>query len=238
MDLFKEFIRFFTDRDYSITSKFVFVIILVAGVLIIDNLLGFSFFYVNQQKIDQLEKIEKLKKISKENKPLVQLLEETENQIINRKTVIEGFLELFSKEQLDNGPAPVFQISDSIFIVNSDSLLFPTDSLKGNVKEFLVADGERKYRSRLWHTITSSYLLIILMIALPISGLSDKPFRWANFLGLLFATGLVAGIVWLNQYLLGLIPVLFNRPWVNYALNFLIQTAIFIWIGLASQKGK
>jgi hypothetical protein len=238
MDLFKEIIKFFTDRDFSIRSKFVSVIFFLVGVFFIDNLLGFSFFYVNQQKIDQLEKIENLKKIGNDNKPLVRLLEETESKIINRKTVIDDFLELFSKEQLDNSPAPAFQISDSIYIENSDSLLFPTDSLKGNVKEFLATDGERKYRSRLWHTITSSYLLIILMIALPISGLSDKPFRWANFLGLLFATGLVACIVWLNQYLLGLIPVLFNRPWVNYVLNFSIQTAVFIWIGIASQKHK
>ncbi|MEQ8547131.1 MAG: hypothetical protein RIC03_04440 [Cyclobacteriaceae bacterium] len=239
MDLFKEFIRLFTDQDYSIKSKLVFVIILLGGVFFIDNILGFSFFYVNQQRINQLEKIEQLKKSSKENKPLVKLLEETEEEIINRQTVIDAFLELFSKNKLE--PSNTHKISnlDTALVVRNDTLTIPvlTDSTKSKVIEKLANEPEDQYRSRLWHTLTSSYLLILVMFILPISGITQKPFRWPNFIGILFTSGIFAGLVWLNQFLLGLIPVLFNQPWINYILNFAIQTFIFIWIGL-SQKNN
>jgi len=92
--------------------------------------------------------------------------------------------------------------------------------------------------SQNWHTKTFSYLLILLLIILPIIPFSDKNFKFSTLFGILLFMILIAALIWLNQYLLGLIPVIFNKPWINYIVNVIIHSSFLLIIAANSNKKK
>ena len=101
MEFIREIFKFFINKEYSFASKFISLIVFVLVVFFIDNLLGFSFYYDNNQKINQIRTIESLQKECSNNVKLLKVLAEVEDDIINRKNIIDGFLNIFSKENFD-----------------------------------------------------------------------------------------------------------------------------------------
>lgn len=41
----------------------------------------------------------------------------------------------------------------------------------------------------------------------------------ATIIGIIFGIGLLAFLIWITQWILGLIPVILNRAYINYALQ-------------------
>jgi len=282
MEFFREIFRFFINKDFSFASKFVGLLSIVVILFCVDNLLGFSFYYSNNQKINQIKTIEYLKKDCKDNKEIIKVLNDTEQNIIKRKNVIESFFDLFSKDPLESeknlvedsiqfknqliDKKTVLLICDStqnqidtiikidqtlpiytrktqdylnILETSFDSLVLQIDTV--HVESVIQSDSEMvdyNVRSKLLHTLSSSYLLIFLLIILPFTLFTEKIFSWSTLAGIVMFMILVAGLIWVNQYLLGLIPLILGRPWVNYLLNTIIHISIFIWIGLAINKKK
>lgn len=231
MDFIKEIFKFFIDKNYSITSKFVGIVIPILILFFIDNLLGFSFYYSNNQKITQLMNIEKLKNECYDNSYVLESLNETEKAILERKNVISLFLELFSKENLDvKKQEPQIRI-DTAYIERADTVVIRDATINANFQqsENSIKNNETVVvsRSRLWHTLTSSYFFIFLLIILPIVPFTEKSFSWSTMIGMLLVMIIVAGLIWLNQFLLGLIPIIFKRVWINYVINILIQGIVF-----------
>jgi len=95
-----------------------------------------------------------------------------------------------------------------------------------------------KSRSQFWHTITSSFFLIVLMVGTFLVPFNEKQFNWSTIVTVIFMVGALAFFVWLFQYVLGLIPIIFNKPWINYILNFIIQSFILLFFGLILTFGK
>lgn len=280
MEFLKEIFKFFIDKEHSFTSKFIGILLVITALFVIDNILGFSFYYSSNQKVTQLETIESLKKDCPNNIDLLKILNETESKIINRKNVFEEFVNLFSKEKFDVKNELQLSIIDTVYVVKYDTIYIHTkssnqlwlpifkdsllseiyfrkgatsdsistskilenniaDSLHKSFESFNIKENEEheiKSRSRLWHTLTSSYFLIFLMIILPVFPFTEKPFNWNLLIGVLFFAILCAGLIWLNQYILGLIPLIFNKPWINYILNILIHTIFWVWIGFKANK--
>jgi len=270
MDLFKEIFKFFTDKEYSFTSKFVGIIILFTILFIFDNILGFSFYYSNNQKINQLKTIENLKRDCPNNLELINILDDLEDKIIKRKDLVETFLNLFSKEKFDaKTRASTLAEHDTIYVLKYDTVDRQKNQINEDWKQFYLDTAllKRIYknnyslnqritpkennpinkesnvkikkenrttinsRSRIWHTLSSSYFLIALMIFLPLIPLTLKPINWGMFIGMIFFSIICAGLIWLNQFLFGLIPVIRNTPWINYVVNFLIHTSTLMFIG-------
>jgi hypothetical protein len=280
MDIFKELFKFFINKKYSFTSRFIGLIIILMVLFSINNLLGFSFYYSTNQKITQIKNIETLKKECINNQRLMSILEETENEIINRKNLVENFFDLFSKEPFKGEAKNNYDLPDTIFITKYDTIkIFQnsynipwylsqldssnlikkkfSDSVKReqpvqiannitidsttNNSEKVISSTENeqlRYRSKLWHTVTSSYLLILLMFILPIIPFTEKKFSWSMMLGMIFIMIFNAGFIWLNQFLLGLIPVILNRPWINYIVNFSLHSGFWSIIIIISNKKK
>lgn len=269
MDFLREIFKFFIAKEYSFTSKFISVVVVVFIVFFIDNLLGFSFYYANNQKINQLKTIESLQKDSQDNAKLLKMLSETKEDIINRKNIIEGFLDLFSKDALDEEQEISQKITDTIIVIRYDTIMisqsqpyykpwgfYPLDSSYYEArspnrfdrvetpifdsslireKDSIILEPEehatmKKSRSKIWHTLSSSYGFILLLIILPIIPFTEDTFDLSMMIGVIFIMIVDAGIIWFNQYLLGLIPLIYNSPWINYSLNFLIQTVITVWM--------
>lgn len=119
-------------------------------------------------------------------------------------------------------------------IIKKDTVLQAEIGSLNKVKQVEIKNS----RSRIWHTLTSSYLLILLMCFMPIVPFIEKPFNWGMVVGILIISIFIAGLIWFNQYLYGLIPVILNRPWINYCLNFIIHSSSLILIISISKKSK
>lgn len=271
MEFFRDLLKFFTDKEYSFASKFLGVLIVAFTVFLINNLLGFSFYYSNNQKITQLKNIEEIKK-SCTNAKLLNTLEITENKIINRKDVLDAFLSIFSKDSFDLTTTNVNHYQDTVFVIKHDTIklfydvdsmmikklqktdykinrLFVGDSLSVAVNT--IIDTTRHYsqaikskyekkvlksRSNIWHTISSSYILLLIILIVLMTPFFQDKFSWSLIVGVLSFILIDAGLIWLNQYLFSLIPVIFNEPIYNYILNFLVHT--IFWALIIKQLAK
>lgn len=269
MDFFREILRFFIAKEYSFASKFISLLVVLFAVLFIDNILGFSFYYANNQKINQLKTIGTLQKENTNNTEMSTMLSEIQDDIINRKNILEGFFELFSKDNFDNNNSASKITVDTFYVVKCDTIRIPQkvpyfpwnqnaqflyDSLDQKTPFYsknmdslarIIAYNDsrvdmqklakspitiQKSRSKLWHTLSSSYGFIFLMIILPIIPFTESSFDWNTMIGMLLFMILIAGIIWLNQFLLGLIPLILNNPLINYGINFSIQLIISIFL--------
>lgn len=272
MDIIKEIFKFFIAKEYSFASKFVSLIVFALVIISIDNLIGFSFYYGTNQKINQLKNIENLKNECKGNEKLIKELNVTENEILARKNILQNFFELFSKEPFDKEVLNLDENKDTIYITKYDTIIitinkfFPkwhferydsvanvydrtkqrevlvlkdtislmkkdssiknqTDSVHSKFSNLKNQSREAiKSRSKIWHTISSSCLLIIIFILLPFIPFAEKKYNWNTFVGAIIFMLFDAGIIWLSQFLFGLIPVILNRPWINYSVNFVVSS--------------
>lgn len=278
MELIKHILNFFLGKEYSLTSKFIGLLSFILVLLFVDNLLGFSFYYSNNQKLNQIKIVEMLKKDCKDNEEVLIALNDTEKRIIYRKNIIEIFLDLFTSQPLDSKnitevalveqknkfpiEKPIISSIDTIKC-NDDSLsLSPKITLdtlttidtisfthqdsqlkakedstyEGTILKEKTIDKPNKTRSKLWHTLSSSYFLIILMIVVLFVPFTEKQMNWSTFLGVIVFMIFIAGLLWLNQYLLGLIPLILGKPWINYMLNIVIHSITLSLIGSAVNK--
>ena len=188
----KGIFRFFRNKKNSFYKKSFGVFFLFLFILLIDNLLGFSFYYPINQKIGPLTNIAILKNNYAGNDEILTKIDIIEKKIINRKNVLE-------------------KIEEKLNVINESSA--------------------NRSRSKLWHTLSSSIILIIVGLILfndLFLGIKVGNFWWQaipEFLFVfLFLFPIFAGVIWINQYLLGFIPVILGRPWINYLLNIVIST--------------
>ncbi|WP_163729631.1 hypothetical protein [Parabacteroides sp. 52] len=272
----KEIIKFFTDKEYSFSSKLVGTLIVLSALLLVDNILGFSFYYNINQKTNQIEKIERIKKEAANNLILLENLEMTEKLVLERKNIFKKFLDLFSKEPFDKiisfndkSHSDLYAREESVVTINksdtsvcdckfnhpwiysfrcdtlkvdtaynefenskkSDTITIDNDDFEKEEKCQMVAT-----RSKLWHTVTSSFLFIFALILMPFLLFDEKKKINSDFIiGLLFVVIFFGFLIWLWQYLFGLIPVIYGKPWINYIVNILIN---FTLVGLSVLGGK
>lgn len=274
MDIFREVFRFFINKDYSFTSKFIGLLSFVIILLLIDNTLGLSFYYSNNQKLNQIKTIELLKRDCKNNDAIIRVLENTEQEVLNRKNVFQIFLNLFSSEPLiSTGKSNVDTVNSIKLLVRGnldgkiDSCKRRVDSLtylkllqldifricgskyddsvsieeRGAIRTILCDDSNNhievvRVRSKLWHTLSSSYILILFLIILPIVLLSKNKINRSILFVIIIFMLIDAILIWLNQYLFGLIPLILNKPLINYLLNVVIHTSVCMLIGFVVSK--
>ncbi len=263
MDILNELFKYLTDSKSSVPSKIVGVIVIIIAILFIDNYLGFSFYYDNEQKITQISQIELMKK-GCDNPEMIKFLNETEYNILDRKNIIDNFLSLFSKDPLDNKrqfksdtlriviydtikivqlPSTNLFLNDSIYYndilqdtINLGYIDSPNkvDSCDSNVQIINNVSNETKTvdtRSKLWNTLSSSWLLVLLMIFMPFMFFIQNARSWGLAISVIISIGFIICLIWLNQMLFGLIPILY-KPWVNYILNFVVSTTFWIILGI------
>lgn len=263
MELFKEVLKLFVGKEYSLTSKFLGILTIGFLLFFIDNLLGFTFFYSTNQKIDQIEKIESIKIKSSQNLELIEELNNIETKILNRKNILGNFIDLFSKEPFDTKRKLLASIKDTVGM-DGDSIqrISPIDSCSNkeiNKYDTLFNDLDEnkqsisnttsenientspiikqpvlKSRSRIWHTLTSSYFFVLILIIMPFVPFTQEKIDKNLLIGIAIFMVVDIGFIWMSQLILGLIPVILNKPWVNYILNFIIHTTfILICYGIA-----
>lgn len=143
------------------------------------------------------------------------------NDAINRKNVFQWFTSLFDNEKVSPRNIVVRQNkSDSLWDINE---IFP-----------------KHERNQLWHTITSSLLWIIalgvLFLFLVFSPFIIEKDKVTTIVGMIFGLGLFAFLIWITQWFFGLIPVILNRAYINYAIQLIVNLVPIIALTIGSIK--
>lgn len=238
MDILSTVLNFFKSKDFSPASKIIGCIIAVSLIFLIDNQLGFSFSYRNGRMISALTEIENLKQKSQSDSNLIQYLNEKETRIINRRTLFEQVINLFSNSDLkvdDILQKGVATGASGIMIQSIDSFSIPKlkPTISTTHKVVIKPVIAKRSRSQIWHTLSSSYLFLLLILLFIIVPFVQKDNKKNTLLGCILIIPILLLIVWFNQYLFGLIPVIQNQPLINYSLNFLIHTtSVVVFVGL------
>ena len=88
MELFRDIFKFFIDSSKSLTSRFIIIGMFVGLIFLVDNYLGFSFYYGNGRKIEQLKSIYDIKKQSDVQETLILELDKIEKKILVIQNVV------------------------------------------------------------------------------------------------------------------------------------------------------
>lgn len=201
-ELISKIWTFFENKRISVPRKISITILIILLILFVDNIVGFSYLYVNSQELDYLLKIEKTKVAFKQDTITCKLLDEMKYDFINRKTVVEQFLELFD---------------------NQSTLKVKTSH--NNMQQEI--DSQNIQRNQILHTVSSSLFwiiwLIIFLFMLVISPFAPPENKWGLILGMVIGISGMSILIWVTQWLFGLLPIFFNRPWINYTLQFILN---------------
>lgn len=132
-------------------------------------------------------------------------LDDKIEKAINRKNIFQWFASLFENANIEK--------NTEVNITNSD----------GNILSVIGKWFPEVERNQMWHTVTSSLLWVILF-AILLLFLIFAPFvvekdKVATIIGVIFGLGILAFLIWITQWIFGLIPVILNRAYINYALQ-------------------
>lgn len=217
LELISKIWNFFENKRISISRKISITILIILSILFIDNIVGFSYLYINSQELDYLLKIEKTKVAFKQDTKTCKLLDEMKYDLINRKTVVEQFLELFENQS-------------TLKVMTSHD----------NIQQKI--DSENIQRNQILHTVSSSLFwiiwLIIFIFMLIISPFAPPENKWGLILGMVIGISGMSILIWVTQWLFGLLPIFFNRPWINYTLQLILNLIPIFILTRGSIKNK
>ena len=222
-ELIRKFINFFESDRISVSRKIAIPLLMLLVVLALDNILGISYYWINKIEIDYIVKVEEAKAVCESDSIILFHLDDKIEKAINRKNIFQWFASLFENANIEK--------NTEVNITNSD----------GNILSVIGKWFPEVERNQMWHTVTSSLLWVILF-AILLLFLIFAPFvvekdKVATIIGVIFGLGILAFLIWITQWIFGLIPVILNRAYINYALqlglNLVPIMALTIEIGRA-----
>lgn len=220
-ELIKKLIGFFESDKVSVFRKIAIPVLIVLCLLSLDNILGVSYYFVNGMEVDYIVRIEDAK--DKCNSDSIALLhfDNMMKDAIHRKNAFQWFASLF--ENSNTGCGIEDNISSDEGFLSSVEKIFPTLE-----------------RNQLWHTLTSSLLWIIafggLLLFLAFSPFFIEKDKAATIVGMIFGLGLLVFLIWITQWLFGLIPVIFDRAYINYSLQLGLNLIPIVALTIGSIK--
>ncbi|WP_299117969.1 hypothetical protein [uncultured Winogradskyella sp.] len=200
IDFIRDIFSFAKDKSTSIGLKAGIVITLFGLLVFSDYAFNLTYNYYVNNKTEQLIKLNQLKVIYAENSLELKKIRLTEKRILNQRhysEVLNEFLESYSKQKIT--------VENPI--------------IKNENKE-----ERNSKRSLFWMVLSSNYffiLLILVLLILPFTGSIHREIK--NILGSLAAIIILMGLISLITWIAYKIPLIYNRPYLNYALNFIIH---------------
>ena len=204
-----------TDSEKTFIKKFYIYFLIAFSLYVADNLIGFSYYQSVSNKLEKTKEINLILKdsviLSKDEFTKLKLLR---SDIINRMTLKDNVYSFFSN------------IS---FISNKNPIIAKPIETKPII--------ERDFNV---HFFTSASSILLLMIAFFFAGLADKNSSLSIRIGIIIVIELfLYPFTYLFSKLMFLIPVLFDRPLINYILNVILSFFIpFMLFYIPSKLNK
>lgn len=215
--MYESIFKFVINKSIKLPAKLILFILIVLGLFIVDNIIGYTYYRNIENKTAQFEKISELKEKRSLSYKTLKTLEELELDLNSRVNILEQFTDLIKSirenENIDgseksNEPSPrnntlLFFLSNWIILIT----LFP--SLIGMIDKGNWEEGVTEKK-----VVRDILSLIIIIFILSI----------------------------ITYYLIGLIPMIGNNWIINYIIAALIQPVIFgsilFFSGASIEKGK
>lgn len=202
-NLFKQSMTFFIDRDKSITQKLSIGILILGLLIVVDDQIGLSFFYSSSQKISQAQKLSTIMRSDSIDAQTKQELRALQLKILRRKGTI-SYLWDFTKSAINSRSAQITNPKPNSIIVNQRNIVF--------------------------HVLSSNWALLILAFVGVTGLLLQKKVGGNEISAIIIIVCGIGFIVILFSYAFSLIPIIHDKPGINYALNALLHLLIFIII--------
>lgn len=191
-----------TDSEKTFIKKFYIYFLIAFSLYVTDNLIGFSYYQSVSNKLEKTKEINLILKdssiLSKDEFTKLKLLR---SDIINRRTLKDNVYSFFSN------------IS---FISNKNPIIAKPIETKPII--------ERDFNI---HFFSSSSSILLLMIGFLFAGLADKSSSLPARIGIIIVIELfLYPFTYLFSKLMFLIPVLFEKPIINYILNVILSFGI------------
>lgn len=206
-EIIKRFIGFFESDKISISRKIGIPSLVIFSVLLLDNVLGTSYYWINTIETNYIVKIEEAKKICSADSVLVAHFNEKIENAINRQNIFEWFISLFENTNIEED------------LINENKTYndkFNLDTIFPEAK-----------RNKLFHTITSSFLWIYILAYIIFLAIFTNVLRQKNkritLSFIIFLVIIVCILIGISQWIFGLIPVICHRAYINYILQISIN---------------
>ncbi len=212
---------FFSNERISLTPKITIPLFLIIIVFLFVDYYGFFYYYANSEKVEYLSKIEEAKERCSSDTIIVSYLDEMLYDAVNRKNIFQQFAMLFENEDVSHVP----EISDK----NDNSDSFEIERI------FPLCE-----RNQLWHTATASLFWILWLVLLSIMLLyipfSSGDNRLNLMFGMIIGIGVITLLIWVTQWLFGLIPVILGRAYINYIIQLAVNLVPMVLFAIKSKK--
>ena len=215
---------FLLDGNKKLSTKATVVLFTILAILLVDNIIGFSYHYNTQTKIEEINNINSIINDSLTDKETKSNAIKLRSEIINRKNIISYTL---------------------LFIQNTK---WTDDEIK-NKKEIIVKENknfniekidlEIVNTNNFWFHLTSCGFFYILGIFMfPIMIFQDKTSSILQRIATGIFIAIILGLIGLFFYwICSLIPLIsdYSLTW-NYAINIIIQVGVLFVISLFGNK--
>lgn len=216
MDIFHQIADIFTDKGSSARRKIFYILILLAIFLSVDYGTGFFTNTINGQRLEQLEKIETMLAMPSVDSTTKQYLRDKRLAIISNRSYFEWSSDFLSFMQ--------------------KAIKSATTTTKQDKKKQKKKDSIRIEPWVIYHTLTSGWLIILLMIGTPFYAFGRKENRIFSVAVLLIQELLLFGLVLGLAYALSAIPII-GAGFTNLVINFMIGGATsFILVDLFGSR--
>lgn len=140
---------------------------------------------------------------------------------------------------------------DSIYLLQQKNDIIKHKSAKDKTWEFISSGNYNFFRKKnnqsienenikpIFQFLTASFPLLIIMIILPFVAYLDKSLSFAKAtLTIIITEVILYSIATVITNTLSLIPLILNRPYINYIVNILVNVVFFYLIYQIGKKGN
>lgn len=208
-NIYERFVEYILDSNKKISRRVSLVILIILGIILTDNILGFSTYYINNNKIEQISKINNILRDSISDEETIVAAKELRSDIIKRENIFVKIKDMAAnigfhnikkgstKPSLNNNKIPVDEPNKFVFYLSCGGVFFAISFFVSPILFFV--DKSSSFIQRLVMTILTLMSFFCL--------------------GLFFS------------WLFGFIPKLFAYTWTwNYLLNSLLQIGIIFLV--------
>jgi uncharacterized membrane-anchored protein len=211
MAFYDNVLNFITDRTNRMSARATVIIVALVCILLVDNILGFSFYYNKQRQLEQLKSITQLLKDTSITADTRSNLIELEHQTFARRTIVDHF----------------------------SSFLKKISWTSSRQSQNTINNNANPTRNDFWFLFSASgFYIIITILVVPVLLFTDKKTPFLKLIAtLLIFIFVMLFTSWFNYWLFDkLIPDRLFGSWTwNYVANFLLQIGLGLGLYFANK---
>lgn len=231
-ELIKKIFDFFENNALSMSKKVTMLTFVILSFILVDNYCGFSYYFVQSYKLDYITSLEDARVKYAKDRVVSQELDRMMVNALNRWTIFNAVSDIFQKTFSTTSEAREQQLAKEIVNGHKDETRKEIEKKDdSSVLSLLFPIAER---SPFWHTVCSSFNLILFLL-ICIIFLVCSPFihdknKKDAVLGMCVAIPILLGLIFLFQWLVSFIPDIAGRPRINNTIYIIFNIALFFFI--------